>query len=105
MAKNPFEKSKKDKGIILKKIDINKVPLEPDYDVLGFISEHGKMPDWKRDIIEVCRDEGQYFWPQIQTKIMNEGWACVTGDTLIDTNEGLVTAKSLVEEKIGRAHV
>jgi len=69
------QKSKKDKGINLKKIDINKVPLEPDYDVLGFISEHGKMPDWKRDIIEVCRDEGQYFWPQIQTKVMNEGWA------------------------------
>jgi stage V sporulation protein R len=33
------------------------------------------MTDWKRDIIEVCRDEGRYFWPQIQTKIMNEGWA------------------------------
>jgi len=56
-------------------IDTSKNPLEPDYDILGFISENGKMPDCKRDIIEVCRDEGRYFWPQIQTKIMNEGWA------------------------------
>ena len=56
-------------------IDTSKNPLEPDYDILGFISENGKLPSWKRDIIEVCRDEGKYFWPQIQTKIMNEGWA------------------------------
>ena len=69
------EKNKKDGKLKLKKIDLNKIPLEPDYDILGFIAEHGKMPSWKRDIIEVCRDEGQYFWPQIQTKVMNEGWA------------------------------
>jgi len=54
---------------------LNRTPLEPDYDVLGFISENAKIPDWKRDIIEVIREEGQYFWPQMQTKIMNEGWA------------------------------
>jgi len=56
-------------------LDTSKNPLAPDYDILGFISENAKLPDWKRDIIEVCRDEGRYFWPQIQTKIMNEGWA------------------------------
>lgn len=55
--------------------NLNKTPLEPDYDVLGFIAESAKIPDWKRDIIEVIREEGQYFWPQMQTKIMNEGWA------------------------------
>jgi stage V sporulation protein R len=56
-------------------LDINANPLKPDYDVLAFISENAKLPTWKKDIIDVCRDEGQYFWPQIQTKIMNEGWA------------------------------
>ena len=56
-------------------LDLNKNPLEPDHDILGFIVENAKLPDWKRDIIEVCRDEGRYFWPQIQTKVMNEGWA------------------------------
>ena len=56
-------------------IDLTHNPLEPDYDILGFISENGKMPDWKRDIIDTCREEGKYFWPQIQTKVMNEGWA------------------------------
>jgi stage V sporulation protein R len=69
------QKGKKPGTFVPLKVDINKLPLEPDYDILGFITEHGKMPQWKRDIIEVCRDEGQYFWPQIQTKVMNEGWA------------------------------
>jgi len=56
-------------------VDLETPPLEPDPDIMGFISEHGKMPDWKRDIIEIIRDEAYYFMPQIQTKIMNEGWA------------------------------
>lgn len=55
--------------------DIETIPLEADPDIMGFIAEHGKMHDWKRDIIQICRDEAYYFMPQIQTKIMNEGWA------------------------------
>jgi stage V sporulation protein R len=68
-------KFKKEKDSDYPEIDLEKHPLEPDYDVMKFIAENGKMPEWKRDIIEICCDEGQYFWPQIQTKIMNEGWA------------------------------
>lgn len=59
----------------LEDLDLSRNPLEPDYDILGFVAENAKLPSWKRDIIETCRDEGKYFWPQIQTKIMNEGWA------------------------------
>jgi len=65
------------RGQKIKELDIDKKVLEPDYDILGFIAENGDMPEWKRDIIEVCRDEAQYFWPQMMTKIMNEGWASV----------------------------
>lgn len=64
-------------------LDLRKNPLEPDYDVLGFIAENAHLPDWKRDIIEVCRDEGKYFWPQIQTKTLNEGWACLQHYTIL----------------------
>ena len=57
-------------------IDLNRKPLEPDYDILGFICETAiNMPEWKRDVIEIVRDSADYFRPQIQTKIMNEGWA------------------------------
>jgi len=56
--------------------DINKKPLEPEYDVLAFISDNCLgMPEWKKDIINIVRDSAKYFIPQIQTKIMNEGWA------------------------------
>ena len=56
--------------------ELEKIPLEPDYDLLGFISENAKLPSWKKDIIDIIRDEGQYFWPQIQTKVSNEGFSC-----------------------------
>jgi len=56
--------------------DMTKQPLEPDYDILGFILEYSHdLPEWKKDIIEVVREESKYFIPQMQTKIMNEGWA------------------------------
>lgn len=55
----------------------NKLPQEPEYDILGFIGQYArKMKDWERDIIEIIRDEAYYFMPQIRTKTMNEGWAC-----------------------------
>lgn len=66
---------RKKEGPELPDLDLENSPLEPDYDILGFIVENAKIPSWKRDVIEVCRDEGKYFWPQIQTKVMNEGWA------------------------------
>jgi len=67
------ERYKEDPEVDLLDTDVN--PLEPDCDILAFISENAKLTSWKKDIIDVCRDEGQYFWPQLQTKIMNEGWA------------------------------
>jgi stage V sporulation protein R len=56
--------------------NMTKNPLEPDYDILGFVIANGKnIPSWKKDIIQIVMEESKYFIPQIQTKIMNEGWA------------------------------
>lgn len=56
--------------------DLSKVPLEPDEDILLFIAAHNPyLPEWKRDLIRIVDGEAQYFMPQIETKIMNEGWA------------------------------
>ena len=55
--------------------DLRRIPLEPEYDLLGFIRDHGKLEDWKVDLIDIVRDGAEYFLPQIQTKVMNEGWA------------------------------
>jgi len=51
-------------------------PAHPEKDLLLFIMEHAKhLTDWQRDILSVLREEMLYFWPQLETKIMNEGWA------------------------------
>lgn len=56
--------------------DLNKIPLEPEEDILGFIAEYNPyLPEWKRDILRIAETESKYFLPQLETKIMNEGWA------------------------------
>lgn len=55
--------------------DLRKIPLEPVEDILYFIYNYGKLSDWEKDIINIVREETKYFLPQIETKIMNEGWA------------------------------
>lgn len=53
-----------------------KNPTKPDKDVLLYIADNAKsLEDWQRDIISIIREEMLYFWPQLETKIMNEGWA------------------------------
>lgn len=50
-------------------------PAKPLKDVLMFLIEFAPLPNWKRDILSMIREESYYFAPQAQTKIMNEGWA------------------------------
>jgi len=51
-------------------------PPEPEKDLLLFVQEHASgLEEWQRDIMTIIRDEMLYFWPQMETKIMNEGWA------------------------------
>ncbi|RJX39289.1 SpoVR family protein [Paenibacillus pinisoli] len=51
-------------------------PPRPEKDLIWFIEEYSAiLEDWQRDILTMLRDEMLYFWPQIETKIMNEGWA------------------------------
>ncbi|WP_127534287.1 SpoVR family protein [Paenibacillus kobensis] len=51
-------------------------PPEPEKDLIWFIEEYSTvLEDWQRDIMSMLRDEMLYFWPQLETKIMNEGWA------------------------------
>lgn len=44
-------------------------------DLLGFLAERGKLSDWEQDLVTIVHQESCYFMPQIETKIMNEGWA------------------------------
>jgi stage V sporulation protein R len=56
--------------------EVHKFPEEPQKDLLLFLAEHSPdLADWQRDILHIVRSEMLYFVPQMQTKIMNEGWA------------------------------
>lgn len=55
--------------------NLNKVPLQPEEDLLFFIIHNADLEDWEKHILEIVREETSYFIPQIETKIMNEGWA------------------------------
>ncbi len=49
--------------------------LRPERDVMGFLLEQAPLARWEYEILNLIRDEAYYFAPQMQTKIMNEGWA------------------------------
>ena len=58
--------------------DVEKIPLEPEDDVMGFIIKYGSLSEWEKSILKIVKRETEYFIPQIETKIMNEGWASYT---------------------------
>lgn len=53
-----------------------KVPFKPEPNILIFIRDNNpRLEEWEKDILTIIDEEAQYFIPQIETKIMNEGWA------------------------------
>lgn len=50
--------------------------VEPEKDLVWFIMQNSpNLQPWQRDVMSMIHDEMLYFVPQMQTKIMNEGWA------------------------------
>ena len=65
---------KKKQGSVKEKV---RFPEEPQENVLYFIEKNAPyLEPWQREIIRIVRKIGQYFYPQRQTQVMNEGWAC-----------------------------
>ena len=64
------------KGTTAESPNLRRFPPEPEKDIMWFIQEYSEiLEDWQRDIMSMLREEMLYFWPQMETKIMNEGWA------------------------------
>lgn len=54
----------------------DRFPKEPQENILYFIEKHSPiLESWQREIVRIVRKISQYFYPQRQTKLMNEGWA------------------------------
>lgn len=68
--------------------DLRKVPLVPDEDLLLFIRDHNPyLAEWERDLLTIVHEGAQYFIPQIETRIMNEGWASYWHKQILDRLE------------------
>jgi len=51
-------------------------PAQPEENILYFIEKNAPLLEpWQREIVRIVRKIAQYFYPQKQTKVMNEGWA------------------------------
>ncbi len=51
-------------------------PPRPEKDLVYYIMEHSPVLEpWQRDVMGMIHEEMEYFIPQMQTKILNEGWA------------------------------
>ncbi|WP_295960392.1 SpoVR family protein [Rhodoferax sp.] len=61
-------------------------PLEPEENLLYFVEKNAPLLDpWQREVVRIVRKIGQYFYPQRQTQVMNEGWATYWHYTLLNT--------------------
>ena len=71
-------------------------PREPRKDLLLFFAQNApNLAEWQRDILLIVREEMQYFLPQMQTKVINEGWASYWHSRIIrelDLSDGDMTA-------------
>jgi len=75
-------------------------PAEPQENLLYFIEKSAPLLEpWQREIVRIVRKIGQYFYPQRQTQLMNEGWACFWHYTLLNHmyDEGLLTDGFMLE--------
>jgi len=75
-------------------------PLDPQENILYFIEKNAPLLEpWQREIIRIVRKVSQYFYPQKQTKVMNEGWATFWHYTILNQmyDEGLINDGYMLE--------
>lgn len=82
------------------KVEKKRFPAEPQENILYFIEKNAPLLlPWQREVVRIVRKIAQYFYPQGQTKVMNEGWACFWHYTLMHAlyDEKLVTDEFMLE--------
>ncbi|HQS99304.1 MAG: SpoVR family protein [Hydrogenophilales bacterium 16-64-46] len=75
-------------------------PAEPQENLLYFIEKNApRLEPWQREIVRIARKIAQYFYPQRQTQVMNEGWATFWHYTLLNHlyEEGKLTDGFMME--------
>ena len=72
----------------------------PEENLLYFIEMYSPMLEpWQREILGIVRTIAQYFYPQKQTRVMNEGAACFVHYYVVNAlfDKGLLSEGALLE--------
>ncbi|KQV30419.1 SpoVR family protein [Rhizobium sp. Root1203] len=72
----------------------------PEENLLYFIEKHSLILEpWQREILRIVRVIAQYFYPQRQTKVMNEGCATFVHYTIINRlfDQGKISEGNMLE--------
>jgi len=75
-------------------------PAELQENILYFIEKNAPLLEpWQREIVRIVRKIAQYFYPQRQTQVMNEGWATFWHHKLLNTmyDDGFLTDGVMIE--------
>src|SRR5437868_9013278 len=75
-------------------------PKLPEENVLYFLEKYSpSLKSWQREVVRIVRHLAQYFYPQRQTKVMNEGCATFVHYTILNQlyDKGLLTEGSMLE--------
>ena len=75
-------------------------PEEPQENLLYFIEKNAPLLEpWQREIVRIVRKVAQYFYPQRQTQVMNEGWATFWHHHLLNTmyDDGYLSDGTMIE--------
>jgi stage V sporulation protein R len=68
-----------------KPIAPRKNPPEPQRDLLRFLADHSPtLEDWQRSLLHLVREEYLYFYPNMRTKVMNEGYASFWHERILE---------------------
>jgi stage V sporulation protein R len=81
-------------------VERRRFPREPQENILYFIEKSAPfLEPWEREIVRIVRKSAQYFFPQRQTQVMNEGWATYWHYTILNTmyDRGLLADGFMLE--------
>ena len=88
--------------------EAQRFPAEPQENILYFIEKNAPLLEpWQREVVRIVRKIAQYFYPQRQTQVMNEGWATFWHHKLLNTlyDDGYLSDGSMLEWLSSHANV
>ena len=80
----------------------------PEENLLYFLEKNSPvLLKWQRELLRIVRNLAQYFYPQRQTKVMNEGCATFVHYTIVNRlyDKGLISEGALLEILHSHANV